>query len=241
MTAVIQGHDDRRRYARRVVDEPTSDAPTGADLEVRTDYEWGTLLEADAPDDPWELLGRWLSDAQAAGEAEFNAMALATVDPTGQPSLRNVLLRGIVDERLRFFTNYESRKGVDLADNRRVALLFSWLRLRRQVRVEGVVTPVSPEVSDDYFARRPRESRIGAWASRQSHVLTGRAELEALVADAGVRFAGRDVPRPANWGGYDVTPSAVEFWQGRPGRLHDRLQYRRDRTGGAWVRERLAP
>lgn len=222
--------------------EPSTGSGRDPDLEQRIDYDWGVLVESESPDDPYALLTRWLADAEAAGAVEFNSMALATVDDQGQPTLRNVLLRRVDDDgRLEFFTNRESRKGDDIAGNDRVAMLFSWLGIHRQIRVEGSAVPVEDAVSDEYFAMRPRESRIGAWASEQSHVLADRDELEARVAEMTRRFADTDVPRPPIWGGYGVTPSLFEFWQGRPSRLHDRLRYRRDGADGPWVRERLAP
>jgi pyridoxamine 5'-phosphate oxidase len=166
-------------------------------------------------------------------------MAVSTVSADGRPSSRNVLLRAL-DHGLVFFTNYESDKARDLAAEPRCAVLFSWFGLQRQVRVEGTAARLDDAASDAYFASRPRGSQIGAWASPQSQVLAGRAELEASVAAAEERFADVDpVPRPASWGGFRVVPDRVEFWQGRPNRLHDRLRYRR--VEGGWAVERLAP
>jgi pyridoxamine 5'-phosphate oxidase len=217
------------------------------DLTHRADYDWGVLVEDDADADPFVQLRRWLDEAEAAGEPEFNSMALSTVDGEGRPTSRNVLLRGIDEEsRLQFFTNLVSRKGRELAGNPNVCLLFSWLGQHRQVRIEGTAVVLPDDVSDEYFASRPLGSRIGAWASEQSAVLADRAELEARVAEATARFGEGPVPRPPHWGGYGVTPQAFEFWQGRPSRLHDRLRYRRAEPGeaagaGAWVVERLSP
>jgi pyridoxamine 5'-phosphate oxidase len=171
-----------------------------------------------------------------------NAMTLATVSAQGQPSARIVLLKGLDERGFAFFTNYDSRKGAELEGNPRCALLFPWQDLERQVRVEGTVARLSGEENAAYFRTRPRASQLGAWASPQSRTVGSRAELDHLYDEAATRFPeGSDVPLPPHWGGYLVTPEVVEFWQGRRGRMHDRLRYRRAEERGGWLVERLAP
>jgi pyridoxamine 5'-phosphate oxidase len=212
---------------------------------LRTEYELGTLEESHAGADPLALFGAWFEAAVQSGEREPNAMTLATVDAQGQPSARIVLCKSFDADGFVFYTNTASRKGRDLAHNPRASLLFFWTQLERQVRIEGQVAAVSPGEADSYFAQRPRAARIGAWASPQSQVLAGREALEQAYAEAEARFAGQAAPpRPAHWGGYRLAAHAMEFWQGRPSRLHDRLLFRRaagSGTGGNWSRQRLAP
>lgn len=205
----------------------------------RVQYETAGLDLADLDDDPLAQWQRWHDEAYAAGVAEPNAMTLATVDENG-PDARIVLVRGADHHGLTFFTNFSSPKSEQLAALPRAAAVFGWLDLHRQVRVSGSVERVADAESDEYFASRPRASRIGAWASPQSRPLADRAELEAMVAEADARFAGVDVPRPAHWGGWRLVPDRWEFWQGRPNRLHDRLRYDRSSDGG-WTITRLAP
>ena len=185
-----------------------------------------------------------MHDSVIAGLHEPNAFVLSTVGADCTPSSRIVLLKGLDDRGFVFFTNYASRKGDDLVSNAHCALLFPWHQLERQVRVEGTATRLSEAENDAYFATRPRSSQVGAWASPQSEVVPGRAALDARYEQVVTRFGEGDVPRPGHWGGYCVSPERVEFWQGRLGRMHDRLRYRRvatDSTGPAWTTERLAP
>jgi pyridoxamine 5'-phosphate oxidase len=207
--------------------------------DLRREYELAGLAEGDLAADPMVAFRAWFAEALAADPRDANAMTLATVDREGRPSARIVLLKGI-DDGFVFFTNYESRKGRDLAENPHAALVFFWPLLDRQVRVEGRVERTSREESAAYFDSRPLGARVGAWASRQSRVLSGREELEREVAEAAARFADGTVPLPDYWGGYRLLPAAVELWQGRPSRLHDRFRYERSPAGG-WRIERLSP
>jgi pyridoxamine 5'-phosphate oxidase len=190
------------------------------------------------PSDPIVLLRHWLEEAERAGIRLPNAIALATASADGRPSIRHVLLRGI-DEGFVFFTNHGSRKGTELGENPRAAFSIYWRELDRQISVAGDVARVGTEESDAYFATRPREARLGAWASHQSAVLTSREELMDRYAEVDARYPGEDVPRPSFWGGYRITPITIEFWQGRRHRLHDRFRYERD--GEGWSLRRLSP
>jgi pyridoxamine 5'-phosphate oxidase len=190
--------------------------------------------------DPLALVREWCDGAVAAGLEEANAMALATASPEGMPSVRIVLLKGIDDRGIRFFTNYESRKGRELDANPRAAVALYWRPLGRQIRMEGLVERLSTEESDAYFASRERESRLGAWASRQGRPIPSREALLAAFEDAGARHPADDVERPDYWGGYRLVPEAIELWEGRPNRLHDRVHFLRA-ADGSWRSERLSP
>jgi pyridoxamine 5'-phosphate oxidase len=209
--------------------------------DLRREYHRAALTETDVDPDPFRQFDRWLSEAIRAEVPEPTAMTLATADAEGRPAARIVLLKGADAHGFVFFTNYDSRKGRELAARPKAALLFHWVELERQVRIEGSVTKVTAAVSDAYFASRPLASRIGAWASPQSRAIPDRAWLESEFTAAQQRLSanGPDVPRPAHWGGYRLAPAALEFWQGRSSRLHDRICYRSE--GAHWRIERLAP
>lgn len=208
---------------------------------MRQEYAAIGLTEENVPADPMTLFHRWLADAVGAALAEANAMVLATVGEEGRPTSRMVLCK-VADQRgFGFFTNNRSRKGRELAGNPRVALLFPWQALGRQIRVEGVAEPLPDPESDAYFAGRPRGAQLSAWASAQSTEVATRETLEQQVAEVEARYADRDVPRPPHWGGTLVVPDVIEFWQGRADRLHDRLVYRRGDGTGGWSVVRLQP
>lgn len=208
--------------------------------DMRKEYMLHGLSESDLDPDPIRQFRHWFDQAAEAVTVEPNAMTLATATPDGHPSARMVLLKGFDDAGFRFFSNYDSRKGNELDANPRAALVVYWGELERQVRIEGRVERVAPEQSDAYFHSRPRGSQLSAAASDQSQVLADRQVLERRVAELDAQFQGQELPRPDFWGGYRVVPATIEFWQGRPNRLHDRLRYRR-LDDARWIIERLAP
>jgi pyridoxamine 5'-phosphate oxidase len=207
---------------------------------IRRDYSLQQLLEENAAAHPLQQFDKWWQDALYAEIDEVNAMTLATATADGFPSARIVLLKGFTDKGFVFFTNYESPKGQQLIENPRACLVFFWKELERQVRITGLVEKVSAEESDAYFYSRPEASRIGAWTSPQSRVIENRHWIDAKFNDQVKKLEGTAIPRPAYWGGYIVKPVIYEFWQGRPGRLHDRLLYTLEDSGN-WKTERLAP
>ncbi|MBA4187828.1 MAG: pyridoxamine 5'-phosphate oxidase [Planctomycetaceae bacterium] len=207
---------------------------------MRKEYSADGLSEVDAGDDPFALFRRWFDQAVSAQLHEPNAMILATCSADGFPSARIVLLKALDDRGFTFFTNYDSRKGREMAENPCVSLVFPWHALERQVRVEGLVEVVTAAESDDYFVNRPIGSRLGAWASAQSAIIPGREFLEQRHAELTAQYPDGNVPRPPNWGGYRVLPAVFEFWQGRPSRLHDRIRFSLG-SGASWTRDRLSP
>jgi pyridoxamine 5'-phosphate oxidase len=207
--------------------------------DIRKDYSRQELAASSVAQNPLDQFKLWLNEALNASLPEPTAMVVATVDASGKPSSRVVLLKGIEDDGLVFYTNYLSRKGDQIAVNPYVCINFFWAELERQVRVEGLITKVSATMSDAYFSSRPRASQLGAWVSPQSKIIESRAVLEKRVEELTARFEGKEVPRPEHWGGYKLSPESVEFWQGRPSRLHDRILYTLE--GGSWKISRLAP
>lgn len=224
---------------------------SNAIADIRKDYKLASLEEADVASNPIDQFTRWWNDAVASQIDEVNAMTLATVNAAGVPAARIVLLKGYNPEGFIFFTNYESDKGKNLAQNPNAALVFFWKELERQIRIEGTVQKVSAEESDRYFNSRPASSRIGAWASPQSAVIENRLVIEQNVERYTSIFANDSIERPDHWGGYIVKPTSIEFWQGRSSRLHDRIRYKLEtsdynaatdtRTDANWKIERLAP
>lgn len=207
---------------------------------IRTDYRLAALEEGMVGDDPLAFFSKWFQEAELAGVDEVNAMTIATVDAAGTPHARIVLLKGLDDQGFSFFTNYQSAKGQHLAANAKVAVVFFWRELERQVRIEGTVSMLTPAENDAYFNSRPEGSKIGAWASPQSREIPARQGLEDLVSKYTEAFKDKEIPRPENWGGYCIKPGYIEFWQGRSSRLHDRIVFEKG-VENVWRRYRIAP
>ncbi len=208
--------------------------------DIRKTYAQAQLLETDTSSDPMEQFGKWWQQAVEAEILEVNAMTLATVTEEGMPDARIVLLKGMDGQGFHFYTNYQSRKGQQLEANPRAALVMFWKELERQVRIKGQIERLPEAESDAYFHSRPRESQLGAVSSPQSEIITNRSWLEERYRSVEASFEGREIVRPPHWGGYRLIPESIEFWQGRPGRMHDRLEYKKD-PSGSWFRQRLAP
>ena len=207
--------------------------------DIRKDYQLKSLTEAEVAKDPFAQFSVWWDEAVGSAIDEVNAMALSTVSAEGRPSSRIVLLKGFDEQGFVFFTNYNSDKGKQIEQQQFVSLLFFWKELERQVRIEGIATKVDPDESDAYFNSRPVGSRLGAWASPQSQKITDRSILEQALESVKAEYGELTIPRPPHWGGYRVTPSRIEFWQGRSSRLHDRILY--EQVDGNWQISRLAP
>lgn len=208
---------------------------------LREDYQKDSLDKKEAHKNPIHQFAKWFEEALSSQVPEPNAMVIASVNSTGFPSARVVLLKGYDEKGFIFYTNYDSQKGQELIENPKGALVFNWLELQRQIRIEGTVEKITPEESSDYFQKRPKKSQIGAWASPQSHIIKDRMVLEQNVLDLEAQYANAEqLPRPEHWGGFRVIPHRVEFWQGRSSRLHDRLNYTKT-DSGSWKIVRLAP
>jgi pyridoxamine 5'-phosphate oxidase len=206
---------------------------------LRQEYRSAELLQQDVDQNPMLQFKKWFTDALESQLYEPNVMTLATSDPYGKPSARIVLLKGFDEHGFNFYTNYDSKKGQELKENPQAALVFFWPELERQVRIEGMVSKLDPQISEDYFHSRPKGSQIGALVSPQSEVIASREALEQKVIEMKQQYADLEVPRPDHWGGYLVEPQHIEFWQGRPSRLHDRISF--DLVDGNWIINRLAP
>jgi pyridoxamine 5'-phosphate oxidase len=206
---------------------------------LRKNYTKAGLKEEDLPGEPIELFKQWLNEALESDVLEPNAMVLSTVDENGYSNSRTVLLKGIGGSSIRFFTNYESVKGIEISRNPNVSVVFWWGELERQVRIRGVAEKITEKESEDYFQSRPRDSQLGAWASNQSQEIPGRDALENRFNEVKEKYSGKKIPKPPNWGGFDIEIHEIEFWQGRPGRLHDRIKFSKENSN--WERKRLAP
>lgn len=207
--------------------------------QFREEYRRGELIESEVKSNPLQQFEVWIQDAINNLVSEPNAMSVATATPEGKPSIRVVLLKELTERGFVFFTNYNSRKGKEIYENPHAAIVFDWHTMERQVRIEGIIAKISEIDSDTYFNSRPEGSKIGAWVSPQSQVVKNRQELDELQIKTEQQFEGKNIPRPPHWGGYILVPTKIEFWQGRPSRLHDRILYKLE--GNKWIIERLAP